>query len=222
MNEYLYGMSSGSHNSSSQPATDSESSAQTSLSSKEDTALIERATLGDEKAYRLIVEKYTRALRFHITRMVRDKEIIDDLIQEIFLKAFSNLGSYNTSFAFSTWLYRIATNHTIDHLRKKKLRTLSIDEPIQSKDGVMHIEIADNSTRADELILNQQRDKIILNALETLPSKYRMVIEMRHMEEKSYQEISEELDLPLGTVKAHIFRARELLYKYLKDKRASF
>src|SRR5690606_39024643 len=104
----------------------------------------------DEQAFRLIVEKYSRALRFHITRMVRDKEIIDDLIQEIFLKAFSNLGSYNTSFAFSTWLYRIATNHTIDHLRKKKLKTLSIDEPVQSKDGEMQIEIPDNSTRADE------------------------------------------------------------------------
>jgi RNA polymerase sigma-70 factor (ECF subfamily) len=215
-------MSSGTQHPTSQTVSDADQSAQVSLSSREDAALIERAAGGDEQAFRLIVEKYSRALRFHITRMVRDKEIIDDLIQEIFLKAFSNLGSYNTSFAFSTWLYRIATNHTIDHLRKKKLKTLSIDEPVQSKDGEMQIEIADNSTRADELILNKQRDKIILDALETLPSKYRMVIEMRHMEEKSYQEISEELDLPLGTVKAHIFRARELLYKYLKDKRSSF
>jgi RNA polymerase sigma factor (sigma-70 family) len=222
LNEYLYSMSSGSHNPSSKSSSETDPSVQTSLSSKEDTALIDRATLGDEKAFKLIVEKYSRALRFHITRMVRDKEIIDDLIQEIFLKAFTNLGSYNTSFAFSTWLYRIATNHTIDHLRKKKLKTLSIDEPLQSKDGEMQFEIPDNSTRADELILNKQRDKIILDALETLPTKYRQVIEMRHMEEKSYQEISEELDLPLGTVKAHIFRARELLYKYLKDKRASF
>jgi RNA polymerase sigma-70 factor (ECF subfamily) len=222
VNEYLYGMSSGTQHPTSQTVSDADQSAQVSLSSREDAALIERAAGGDEQAFRLIVEKYSRALRFHITRMVRDKEIIDDLIQEIFLKAFSNLGSYNTSFAFSTWLYRIATNHTIDHLRKKKLKTLSIDEPVQSKDGEMQIEIADNSTRADELILNKQRDKIILDALETLPSKYRMVIEMRHMEEKSYQEISEELDLPLGTVKAHIFRARELLYKYLKDKRSSF
>lgn len=215
-------MSPGTQHPLTQAESDMESSAQSSISSKEDAQLIERAALGDEQAFRLIVEKYSRALRFHITRMVRDKEIIDDLIQEIFLKAFSNLGSYNTSFAFSTWLYRIATNHTIDHLRKKKLKTLSIDEPVQSKDGEMQIEIPDNSTRADELILTQQRNKIILDALETLPSKYRTVIEMRHMEEKSYQEISEELDLPLGTVKAHIFRARELLYKYLKDKRSSF
>lgn len=215
-------MSPGTQHSLTQAESDMDSSAQASISSKEDAQLIERAAQGDEQAFRLIVEKYSRALRFHITRMVRDKEIIDDLIQEIFLKAFSNLGSYNTSFAFSTWLYRIATNHTIDHLRKKKLKTLSIDEPVQSKDGEMQIEIPDNSTRADELILTQQRNKIILDALETLPSKYRTVIEMRHMEEKSYQEISEELDLPLGTVKAHIFRARELLYKYLKDKRSSF
>lgn len=215
-------MSTGAQHPPQQTAPDSGVSDQSSVSSKEDALLIERAANGDEQAFKLIVEKYSRALRFHITRMVRDKEVIDDLIQEIFLKAFSNLGSYNTSFAFSTWLYRIATNHTIDHLRKKKLKTLSIDEPVQSKDGEMQIEIADNSMRADDLILNKQRDKIILDALETLPSKYRMVIEMRHMEEKSYQEIAEELDLPLGTVKAHIFRARELLYKYLKDKRSSF
>jgi len=199
-----------------------DSSTQASISSKEDAIMIDRALEGDEVAFKHIVDKYSRALRFHITRMVRDKEIIEDLIQEIFLKAFSNLGSYNTSFAFSTWLYRIATNHTIDHLRKKKLKTLSIDEPIHSKDSDMQMEIPDHSTRADELILSAQRNKIITDALETLPSKYRMVIEMRHMEEKSYQEIADELDLPLGTVKAHIFRARELLYKYLKDKRSSF
>lgn len=212
-------------NHSEQPATagqQDDASQPSSSSSREDVMLVERALRSDEEAFRLIVEKYTRALNFHLARMVRDKEIIEDLVQEIFLKAFSNLSSYNHSYAFSTWLYRIATNHTIDHLRKKKLRTFSIDEPIHAKDSDIQMEIPDHSMRADTLILNEQRNVIIAEALGSLPEKYRSVIEMRHMEEKSYQEIAEELDLPLGTVKAHIFRARELLYKYLKDKRASF
>jgi RNA polymerase sigma-70 factor (ECF subfamily) len=193
-----------------------------SSSSLEDSALIERAKNSDEEAFKILFHKYQRALRFHITRMVKDKEEIDDLVQDIFLKAFTHLVSYNTSYAFSTWLYRIATNHTIDYLRKKKLNTFSIHEPISTKDGEMSIELPDHNSQADALILNTQRDKIIHEALDLLPEKYRMVIEMRHMEEKSYQEISEALDLPLGTVKAHIFRARELLYKYLKDRRSAF
>jgi RNA polymerase sigma-70 factor (ECF subfamily) len=137
-------------------------------------------------------------------------------------KAFDNIHSFNPTYAFSTWLYRIATNHTIDHLRKKKLRTMSLDEPIQTKDGEMRLEVADDSEHTDEGIQYKQRAKIIREAIDLLPPRYKEVIQMRHMEEKSYQEIAEMLDLPLGTVKAHIFRARELLYKHLKDREGSF
>ena len=193
-----------------------------SASSKEDVVLVERAVGGDEKAYEQIVEKYNRALYYHILKIVRDADIVNDLIQEIFTKAFGNIQSYNTDYAFSTWLYRIATNHSIDYLRKKKLKTYSIDEPISTKEGDMQVEIPDNSFEADQMVLRKQRKNIIKEALSQLPEKYRTVIEMRHMEEKSYQEIAEILDLPLGTVKAHIFRARELLYKYLRDKQGTF
>lgn len=193
-----------------------------SASSLEDEALIIKAIEGSSQAYRKLMSKYDRALFFHLNKMVRDKGMIEDLIQEIFSKAFVNLHSYNNAYAFSTWLYRIATNHTIDFLRKKKLQTFSIDEPISTKDGEMQMEIPDSSFEADQGILNKQRNKVVFEAIESLPEKYRAVIEMRHMEEKSYQEISEILDLPLGTVKAHIFRARELLFKYLKDKRQYF
>jgi RNA polymerase sigma factor (sigma-70 family) len=191
-------------------------------SSREDAMLVEQAINGDEKAYNKIVEKYHRALYYHISKMIRNSDIVEDLIQEIFSKAFSNLGSYNTNYAFSTWLYRIATNHTIDYLRKKKLNTYSIDEPISTKEGDMKMELPDESQKTDDLVIRKQRYNIIKEAMRQLPDKYRKVIEMRHMEEKSYQEIADILDLPLGTVKAHIFRARELLYKYLKDKRGSF
>ncbi|TNE70903.1 sigma-70 family RNA polymerase sigma factor [bacterium] len=193
-----------------------------SESSIQDAAWVERALAGDERVYKQFMQKYERALYFFIVKMVRDREMIPDLIQEIFVKAFSNLSTFNPQYAFSTWLYRIATNHTIDYLRKKKLNTYSIDEPVSTKDGEMQIELPDNNFAADKEIQHKERASLISQAISSLPEKYQMVIKMRHMEEKSYQEISEILDLPLGTVKAHIFRARELLYKFLKDKQGTF
>ncbi len=193
-----------------------------SASSLQDDHYVMQAKEGDEKAYKLLTEKYSRALYFHIQKMIREKELVEDLVQEVFIKAFKNLDSYSNEYAFSTWLYRIATNHTIDYLRKKKLQTLSINEPYKTKDGELEIQLPDTSFATDRQILKKQRANIIHKAIDDLPEKYRRVIQMRHMEELSYQEISDELDLPLGTVKAHIFRARELLYKALKDKRDRF
>lgn len=193
-----------------------------SESSLEDDKLVKKAIGGDESAYAQLVDKYERALYYHILKMVKDKEQVEDLVQETFVKAFDNLNTYSTNYAFSTWLYRIATNHTIDYLRKKKLNTLSIDEPMKTKDGEMEMQLEDESAVTDRNIIRKQRQKIVQNAIENLPEKYRKVIEMRHMEEKSYKEIADVLDSPLGTVKAHIFRARELLYKTLKDKREKF
>src|SRR5699024_7465986 len=115
-----------------------------------------------------------------------------------------------TNYAFSTWIYRIATNHTIDYLRKKKLQTLSIDKPVKTKGGEMQMQHPAGAAHADRSIIQKQRKQIVREAIDGLPEKYRKVIQLRHMEEKSYQEISDVLDKPLGTVKAHIFRAREL------------
>lgn len=193
-----------------------------SESSREDDKLVAAAVEGDENAYAQLVDKYQRALFFHIAKMVRDREQIEDLVQESFMKAFGNLKSYNTDYAFSTWLYRIATNHSIDYLRKRKLQTLSIDDSRKTKDGELEMQLPDESSVTDREIIRKQRQNIIYKAIDDLPEKYREVIRMRHMEEKSYQEIADLLDLPLGTVKAHIFRAREMLYKSLKDKRKHF
>jgi len=193
-----------------------------SESSLEDDVLVKKAIGGNEKAYKKLVDKYERALYFHILKMIKDKEQVEDLVQETFVKAFDNLNTYSTNYAFSTWLYRIATNHTIDYLRKKKLKTLSIDEPMKTKDGEMEMQLPDESAGTDRNIIRKQRQKIVQNAIDNLPEKYRKVIQLRHMEEKSYNEIADILDLPLGTVKAHIFRAREMLYKALKDKREKF
>ena len=187
-------------------------------SSRKDRVLVDAALAGDQQAYQQLVDKYQRALHFHILKLVRNRDVVDDLVQEAFLKAFDCLNSYNRQYAFSTWIYRIATNHTIDYLRKKKLSTLSIDEPVQGKDGDMQMELTDEAASTDREIIVKQRRKMVRDAVEALPEKYRLVVRMRHMQEMSYEEIAEELGLPLGTVKAHIFRARELLNKHLKDR----
>lgn len=154
--------------------------------------------------------------------MIKEQEMVEDLVQEVFIKAFKNLGSYSNEYAFSTWLYRIATNHTIDYLRKKKLQTFSISDPIKTKDGEMEVQLPDTSFATDAPVIKSERKAIVQHAIQNLPDKYRRVIQMRHMDELSYDEIATELDLPLGTVKAHIFRARELLYKALIDKKDKF
>ena len=193
-----------------------------SASSLEDDKLVERAIQGDQHAYKEIMEKYQKPLYFHVLKMVRNHEQVEDLVQEAFMKAFKNLDTYNTNYAFSTWLYRITTNHTIDYLRKKKLKTTSMNEPVKTRDGEIEIQISDKQAKTDRKIIREQRKRIIHEAIENLPEKYRVVIEMRHLQELSYQEIADQLDLPLGTVKAHIFRAREMLYKKLKDKKDRF
>ena len=200
-------------------SVDAESSGRNaSESSREDSNLVKKAIGGSEKAYTELVNKYQRAIHYRILKMIKEEEKVVDLVQEVFLKAFNNLQRYNDNYAFSTWLYRIATNHTIDYLRKKKLNTLSIDEPVKSQEGEIKIQLPDETAETDRNIIRSERQQMVRHAIEELPRKYREVIELRHMQEMSYQEIVEILDRPLGTVKAHIFRAREMLYKSLKDK----
>lgn len=190
-----------------------------SASSLQDQALVRQALDGDQGAYQDLLQKYREPIFHHINKMVRNRREVDDLVQESFIKAFSSLQSYSFDYAFSTWLYKIATNHSIDYLRKKKLNTFSIDQPLQTKDGDLEYEIPDANYRPDRHIVQDQRRELIQEAIDALPPKYHRVIVMRHQQDKSYEEIARALDLPLGTVKAHIFRARELLYKYLRDKR---
>ena len=195
------------------------SSAPPSASSEEDRGLVTDALGGDQRAYERLVGKYQEPLRRHVGKMVRDQQQVDDLVQEAFVKAFGNITSYNPDYAFSTWLYRIKTNLNIDYIRKKKLPTRSIDKPVQTRDGELQMELPDTTYRPDRDIVTGQRNAILAEAIENLPPKYHRVIVMRHQQEMTYDEIATALDLPLGTVKAHIFRARALLNKALRDRR---
>ncbi len=194
---------------------------QRSVSSQKDCELVSRALGGDQHAYALLVQKYEKRLFIHIKRTIGDEQGIEDLVQEAFMKAFKALESYSSKYAFSTWLYKIASNHAIDYKRKRRLATISLDRPISTKEGEIRHEIYDTTYRPDRELEGDQRTNIIQEAIDSLPPKYNIVIVMRHQEEKSYEEIAQELDLPLGTIKAHIFRARRLLYMRLKDKRDS-
>jgi RNA polymerase sigma factor (sigma-70 family) len=184
----------------------------------EDSEIIAEALAGDNRAYQKLMDKYHDAIVNFIYRMVRDREQVEDLTQEAFIKAFASLRSFNEEYAFSTWLYKIATNNSIDYIRKKKLQMFSIDKPIESKDSDFTFELPDDSYEPDRELITDQRSTMLNAAIEQLPEKYRIVIRLRHVEERSYGEIARMLKLPIGTVKAHIFRARELLYKQLRTK----
>ncbi len=181
-----------------------------------DRQLIRLATEGNPQALEELVRRY-RGLIFNlIFRMVGNREEAEDLVQETFVKAFRSLHSFNDEFAFSTWLYKIASNHTIDLLRRKRLQLLSLDEPVRTREGEVSREYPDENFNPERSLITSESTQIIFNAIEALPEKYRIIITLRHKEEKSYEEISRILKVPIGTVKARLFRARELLREKLK------
>ncbi len=184
---------------------------------REDHELVRKAKAGDGKAYDALMEMYRDVVFSIVYRMVHNKQEAEDLTQETFIKAYNSINSFNEEYAFSTWLFKIATNHCIDFFRKRKLVTYSMDQPIQYKDEEIKQEYPDYEPTIDTEMVASEKSIIIRQAINKLPEKYRVAIILRHHEEKSYEEIAAILDLPLGTVKARIFRAREMLKKLLKD-----
>jgi RNA polymerase sigma-70 factor (ECF subfamily) len=187
------------------------------LATNEDEQLIADALKGDQKAYTILVEKHKAAIFHIINKIVRNPEAAADLVQETFMKAFSSLASYRSEYRFSTWLYKIAANASIDHLRKRRIQALSLDRPMDTGDGTLEFEVPDYSFHPEQDLVRKQQRISIDEAIESLPDKYREVIIYRHKDDKSYEEIADLLDIPVGTVKARIFRARELLKKKLKN-----
>ena len=187
-------------------------------SKKEDLILIDAALNNDQSAYQSLMKKYKRLVQNLVYKMISNKDDIEDLTQEAFIKAFNSLEKFDREYAFSTWLYKIASNNCIDYLRKKKLNTFSIDKEISQSDEDLRFEIPDEDFKPDKNIIQNQRYLFIQKAIDSLPEKYRQVILLRHKDEMEYEEIAKSLGVPIGTVKAHLFRARELLNRYLKNK----
>lgn len=186
---------------------------------EDDQILIKKALAGNESAYRVLLNRHKEAIYRLIIKIVRNQEEARDLVQETFMKAFGSLSSYKCQYRFTTWLYKIAANSCIDFLRKRRLVSISLDQPLETKDGEVTIELADWTYNPEADLASRQKALSIDAAIESLPKKYREVILFRHKQDKSYEEIAQILNIPVGTVKARIFRARELLKKKLKSLR---
>ena len=171
---------------------------------------------GDQKAYAELMGRYKDTIFFMLLKMVKDKDDADDLTIEAFGKAFRNLGQYTPDFAFSTWLFKIATNNCIDFIRRRK-EAVSLDRTYENADGdEMTFEPRSDVLNPEEKAIKKQKIQMMQSVVEKLQPRYRMLVELRYFQEKSYEEIAAELDLPIGTVKAQLFRARELLYHTLR------
>ncbi len=181
-----------------------------------DYQLIQQALKnGDQHAYAELMHHYRDSLYFTMLKMTGDQHDADDLTIEAFGKAFKNLNQYTSEYAFSTWLFKIATNNCIDFIRRKKNKNISIDNPIES-DGSSSLELQSNSPGPYDSLIKKEKVKLLHSIIKELKPRYQELIDLRYFKEYSYDEISKNLNLPLGTVKAQLFRARELLYNILK------
>ncbi|TNF28666.1 MAG: sigma-70 family RNA polymerase sigma factor [Bacteroidetes bacterium] len=173
---------------------------------------------GDQKAYAQLMDRYRDSIYFMLLKMVNNRDDADDLTIEAFGKAFNKLHQYTPNYAFSTWLFKIASNNCIDFIRKKKKNLLSLDKPIEGHDGgEMTMDVPSGALDPEETYIKQQKKLLMQGVVEKLKPRYRTLVELRYFKEYSYEEIAQELDLPLGTVKAQLFRAREFLYNILKN-----
>ncbi|MBX7093400.1 MAG: sigma-70 family RNA polymerase sigma factor [Flavobacteriales bacterium] len=183
-----------------------------------DYQLVLKAREGEQAAFAELMDRYRDSIYFMLLKMVNNKDDADDLTIEAFGKAFNRLDLYTPNFAFSTWLFKIASNNCIDFIRKKKKNTLSIDSAISGDDGdEMYIDLKSDALDPEETAIKQQKEKLMRDVVQKLKPRYRQLIEMRYFQQLAYEEIAEQLDLPLGTVKAQLFRARDLLFQILKN-----
>ena len=185
---------------------------------KYDYKLVQLALLDDQKAYAELMDRYKDALFFLLLKMVNNKIDAEDLTIEAFGKAFRNIHLYTPNFAFSTWLFKIATNNCIDVIRKNKANLVSIDQQKDTEEFFSHhVDIPASAPDPEESMIKEQNAKLIQDLVSKLKPRYRRLLELRYFKEYSYEEIAEELELPIGTVKAQLFRAKELLSTYMKN-----
>lgn len=194
-----------------------------STRAQDDLALVAKAKKGDQAAYGVLMARYRDSVFYIMLKMVHNRDDAEDLTQEAFAKAFNNLVNYSADFAFTTWLFKIATNNGIDYLRKKRLQTSSLEETQETDEGdAPTMVVKDHALDPEESMMKEQRSQKIRTAVENLSPKYKVLVEMRYLEELSYEEISEKLDIPLGTVKAQLFRAKDMLFQALKHSKEKF
>lgn len=180
---------------------------------------------GDQQAYALLLNKYKNSLMFTVLKMINNRDDAEDITMQAFTKAFKSLDTYNDEYAFSTWLFKIASNASIDFLRKRRLPTTSLDKNMNSEDDIgtsFSQNILDTELDPEEKYVLKQRNKLMQEVVESMNPKYRELIKMRFFEELKYEEIAKILDIPLGTVKVRLSRAKSLLTEILTDHKDKF
>ena len=183
-----------------------------------DFQLIQRAIDdGDQKAYADLLKHYRDSLYFMMLKMTGNPYDAEDLTIEAFGKAFKKLNQYTPEYAFSTWLFKIATNNCIDFMRKKSKGTVSLYSSGEGDEDNVPIQVPADGLDPEEQFIKEQKVDLMREVVTRLKPHYKNLIELRYFKEYSYEEIVVELDLPIGTVKAQLFRARELLYNILKN-----
>lgn len=179
---------------------------------KRDYALVREAVdTGSQKAYTELLHNYKDSLYMLMYKMVNDPYDAEDLTIEAFGKAFKNLHLYTDEYAFSTWLFKIASNNCVDFLRKKKLNMFTIDHHDEDGEGPV-FEINDDKPTPEENLFSKEKNAQIREFVNQLKPHYRELIELRYYEDMSYEEIAHTLNIPLGTVKAKLFRAKDMLH----------
>jgi RNA polymerase sigma factor (sigma-70 family) len=187
-----------------------------------DLTLVEAAKKGDQSAYAQLMDRYRESIYYMMFKMVRHQDDADDLTIEAFGKAFSRLEQYSPSYAFSTWLFKIASNNCIDFIRKKRIKVTSMDTGYTTSNGeVIFVDAKAHTLNPEETIIHGQKVIHMRLLVSKLKPRYRQLVEKRYFEELSYEEIAEELNLPLGTVKAQLFRARDFLSSMIEKTKDS-
>jgi RNA polymerase sigma-70 factor (ECF subfamily) len=179
-----------------------------------DFALVEEARKGNEKAFAKLMNRYRDSIYYMLLKMVSNQSDAEDLTIEAFGKAFRNLDSYTPKFAFSTWLFTIATNNCVDFIRKKQMSPAPFDSYQDTIDNVT-VNIQSDLPDPEESLINHQKIAALKDIVNQLKPRYRSLIQLRYYKEYSYEEIAAELKIPIGTVKAELFRAKTLLYNIL-------
>ena len=183
---------------------------------KRDSILVQNAVSGNQRAYSKLMSLYWSSIEKTLSLKLMSKEDVEDLTIATFSKAFDKLDSFDDSFAFSTWIQTIASNTLIDFYRKKDQKTISIDQQKQNND-FSNIDFVDSNLDPENHLIRKQKNKHITGVVHRLKPHYRELIILRYLDEMSYAEISKKLNMPLGSVKAKLFRARDLLMQILKN-----
>jgi RNA polymerase sigma-70 factor (ECF subfamily) len=185
---------------------------------QEETQAIEAVLAGDREAYTLLVQRYKGPLYRYLLRMLRRPAEAEDATQEAFLRAYLSLSSYDSTYRFSTWLFRIATNLTLNRIKAEK-RLTSLEMLQERPDGTQR-EFADPSDdcRPEPKVERQELCEVVRECLDQLPPAYRSVVALRHLLYLSYQEIADSMELPINTVRSRLHRGRERLGECLEER----